>query len=108
VEDIAAYVSGQRSGSSGGPVSGNAAAGKSKADTCGACHGADGQSAAGNVPILAGQLEGYLVKALKDYRTGKRTNPVMNGMAAPLSEQDLVDISAYYASQAKGLVTISD
>lgn len=108
VEDIAAYVSGQRTGSSGGPVSGNVAAGKSKAETCGACHGADGNSAAGNVPVLAGQLEGYLVKALKDYRTGKRSNPIMTGMASPLSEQDMVDIAAYYASQAKGLVTVSD
>ncbi|NJD07288.1 MAG: c-type cytochrome [Methylococcaceae bacterium] len=107
-EDIAAYVSSQRNGSSGGPVSGSASSGKTKAETCAACHGADGNSPAGNVPVLAGQLQGYLVKALKDYKTGKRNNPIMNGMAAPLSEQDIIDVAAHYASQAKGLVTISD
>jgi len=104
-EDIAAY---QRSGSSGGAVAGSPTVGKSKAESCGACHGADGVSPAGNVPILAGQLDGYLVKALKDYRTGKRNNPVMGGMAAALSEQDMTDIAAYYASQAKGVVTVKD
>ena len=83
-------------------------AGKNKAETCGACHGEDGNSADPNNPRLAGQYESYLVKALEDYKTGARKNPIMNGMAEALSADDIKDISAYYASQKKGLTVVSE
>jgi cytochrome c553 len=78
---------------------GDAAAGKDKSQVCQACHGLDGKSIAPTYPNLAGQHESYLVKALADYRAGRRTNPVMAPMAANLSDQDIEDLAAWYASQ---------
>lgn len=78
---------------------GDAAAGRAKAKACEACHGADGKSIAPNYPNLAGQHASYLVKALADYRAGRRSNPIMGPMAAPLSDQDIEDLAAWYASQ---------
>lgn len=80
--------------------------GQSKAKTCEACHGLDGKSVDPSYPNLAGQHESYLVKALADYRAGRRTNAVMSGMAAPLSDQDIEDLAAWYASQ-EGLKDLS-
>lgn len=82
-----------------GPLVGDAEAGKAKTAVCGACHGADGNSAAPNFPKLAGQGERYLLKQLHDIKTGKRTVLEMTGILDPLSDQDLADISAYFASQ---------
>lgn len=110
LEDIAAYVSKKRLSTESNPVSGNADAGKRLAGEkgCAGCHGEeDGKSTAPN-PRLAGQYEAYLVNALKEYRKGARRNGIMNGMAATLSEQEAKDIAAFYASQKRGLVTISD
>ncbi|ORU90904.1 MAG: cytochrome C, partial [Cycloclasticus sp. symbiont of Poecilosclerida sp. M] len=84
---------------------GNIDAGKEKTTTCVACHGADGVSASPMFPSIAGQHADYIVHALKGYKTGKRNNPVMQGMASALSEQDMADIAAYYASQT-GLKTL--
>ncbi len=85
---------------------GDAEAGKEKAATCAACHGPDGNSVIEANPKLAGQHPNYLVKQLKEFKLASQTggeegrnNAVMNGMAAPLSEQDMKDIAAYYASQ---------
>jgi cytochrome c553 len=78
---------------------GDAASGKAKAQVCEACHGPDGKSIAPIYPNLAGQHEDYLVKALADYRAGRRTNPIMAPMAANLSDQDIEDLAAWYASQ---------
>ncbi|MCP5230742.1 MAG: cytochrome c [Chromatiales bacterium] len=79
---------------------GDAAAGKTKSVTCAGCHGADGNSAAGTgFPILAGQYPDYLAQALKDYKSGARKSPMMAGFAAGLSEEDIYDLSAYFASQ---------
>jgi cytochrome c553 len=78
---------------------GDPAAGKDKSQVCQACHGLDGKSIAPNYPNLAGQHESYLVKALADYRAGRRTNPVMAPMAANLSDQDIEDLAAWYSSQ---------
>ena len=85
---------------------GDAQAGKEKSAVCAACHGPDGNSAIPINPKLSGQHENYLVKQLKEFKlaatTGGeegRNNPVMNGMAAPLSEQDMQDLSAYFAEQ---------
>ena len=77
---------------------GDAAAGKAKAATCAACHGAEGVSAVPMYPNLAGQKEAYLVKQLKDFKAGTRKDPVMSAMAMPLSDEDIANISAYYAS----------
>jgi cytochrome c553 len=84
---------------------GNAAAGKAKAaQTCAACHGADGaKPSAPDQPILAGQHYDYLVKALIDYKTGKRNNAIMKGFAASLSKQDIEDLAAWFASQKSSL-----
>lgn len=77
---------------------GDVAAGKAKAATCSACHGANGISAIPMYPNLAGQKEMYLVKQLKDFKSGKRQDPVMAPMAMPLSDKDIEDLAAYYAS----------
>jgi cytochrome c553 len=85
---------------------GNAATGQQKAATCEACHGKDGHSIDPTYPNLAGQHYSYLVKALSDYRSGDRSNPIMAGMAANLSNQDIEDLAAWYASQ-QGLKDLS-
>jgi cytochrome c553 len=85
---------------------GDAAAGKEKAKLCEACHGATGESVDPSYPKLAGQYASYLQQALLDYRAGRKTNPVMVGMAKPLSNQDILDLSAWYASQ-QGLTDLS-
>ena len=108
MDDISAYVSQFKNGTSTGNVTGNVAVGQGKSQTCAACHGEDGNSQVASNPRLAGQREGYLVKALKDYKSGARNNPIMGGMAQGLSEQDIKDIAAFYASQKKGLLTIFD
>lgn len=79
-------------------ATGSAAAGKTKAAACEACHGADGNGIAPNYPALAGQYEDYLAQSLHEYKSGARTNAIMNGMAAPLSDQDIADLAAFFAS----------
>ena len=88
-------------------AAGNAAAGQEKAATCEACHGKDGNSIDPNYPNLAGQHQSYLVKSLTDYRSGARTNVIMGSFAKPLSNQDILDLAAWYASQA-GLEDLSE
>ena len=78
---------------------GDAKAGQAKAAVCGACHGLDGNSSDAQYPKLAGQSEQYIVRQLTDFKSGKRQNPIMLGMATPLSAQDMHDIAAYFASQ---------
>ena len=80
---------------------GDAAAGKSKAAVCGACHGVDGNSASPQFPKLAGQNASYIVQQLSDFKSGKRQNPIMSGQAQNLSDQDMQDIAAYFASQTR-------
>lgn len=79
---------------------GNAAAGKAKAQqVCSACHGADGNKTLdASYPKLAGQYPDYLSKALHDYKSGKRTNAIMGGQAQGLSDQEIADLAAYFAS----------
>jgi cytochrome c553 len=74
-------------------------AGRAKAQACAACHGADGNSATGMFPSLAGQTWRYLYVQLKDFKEGRRNNPVMSPMAAPLSRDDMINIANYYAAQ---------
>lgn len=86
---------------------GDPAKGKEKAATCQACHGEDGNKVIDpSYPILAGQHESYLVQALKDYRSGERSNAVMAGMSANLSDRDIEDLAAWYASR-EGLKDLS-
>ncbi|AGI22092.1 c-type cytochrome [Pseudomonas sp. MT3] len=80
-------------------AAGDAKAGQAKAAVCGACHGADGNSMAPNFPKLAGQGERYLLKQMHDIKDGKRTVLEMTGLLTNLSDEDLADISAYFASQ---------
>ncbi|WP_122314889.1 cytochrome c [Pseudomonas cichorii] len=88
-------------------VTGDATAGQAKTAVCGACHGPDGNSMAPNFPKLAGQGEPYLLKQLHEIKDGKRVVLEMTGLLTPLNDQDLADISAYYASQ-KGSVGAAD
>ncbi|RMD71605.1 MAG: cytochrome c4 [Gammaproteobacteria bacterium] len=80
-------------------AAGDPEAGKGKAAACAGCHGADGNSPSPQFPKLAGQHASYLLKQLKDYKSGARKDPTMSGMAAPLSEKDMEDLAAYFASQ---------
>ena len=74
-------------------------AGKKKAqEVCAACHNMDGISTIAEYPKLAGQYPDYLAKALRDYKSGARKNPIMAGMAAGLSQKDIDDVSAYFSS----------
>ena len=84
---------------------GNAEKGKAKAaQVCAACHGADGaKTVAPDQPILAGQYPDYLVRALGDYKSGKRNNPIMKGFAATLSTLDIENLAAWFASQKSSL-----
>jgi cytochrome c553 len=82
-----------------GPVhaAGDVQAGKAKTAACVGCHGANGQGVAPN-PALAGKKEDQLIQALKDFKSGKRDNAVMKGMVRVLSDQDIDNVAAYYAS----------
>ncbi len=85
-------------------LAGDADAGKRKSQTCVACHGPDGNSTAPDFPKIAGQYYDYLLKTLKDYKSGARKSPVMAPLVANLSQRDLEDLAAYFSSQ-RGLVT---
>ncbi len=74
----------------------DANAGKTKAAQCAACHGPDGIAVLPEAPNLAGQVEGYLVKTLKDYRSGARKHEQMGVMAKGLSDRDIENLAAYY------------
>ena len=74
-------------------------AGRAKAQACAACHGADGNSPAGNFPNLAGQSWRYIYVQLKDFKEGRRKDALMSPMAAPLSRQEMIDIANFYAVQ---------
>ncbi len=76
----------------------NASTGKDKAGMCATCHGPTGLSQLPNAPNLAGQPAIYLVEQLKNYRSGKRSNEVMGVIAKPLTDQEIDDLAAWYAS----------
>ncbi len=88
---------------------GDAKAGRQKAiAVCSGCHGAPGTKTAFpevfHVPRIGNQSEGYLVSALRAYRSGERYNPTMKALAAALTEKEVLDISAYYANPDMGKV----
>ena len=84
---------------------GDAAAGQAKAAVCGACHGADGNSMVGSFPKLAGQNERYLVKQMKDIKSGARPVITMTGQLDAFSDQDMKNVAAYFSSQTIKLGT---
>jgi len=75
------------------------AAGQAKAQVCVACHGPQGNSTNPAYPVLAGQTARYLTLQLRDFKEGRRNDPVMSPMAAPLSRQDMQDLADYFAAQ---------
>src|SRR5690242_8308945 len=84
-------------------AAGDAIAGKDKSAVCAACHGVDGNSTVAIWPKIAGESEGYLIKQLTEYRKGSagtRFEPSMYAMTQNLSDQDIADLAAYFASQA--------
>ena len=92
-------------GLSGPVLAGDPVRGKERSLSCQACHGLDGNSPVPMFPIIAGQHRDYLLHSMRSYRTGERTNPIMVAIVAPLSDQDLEDLAAYYADQ-EGLYRI--
>ena len=82
-------------------------AGKKKVqEVCAACHGIDGATpTTPDYPKLAGQYPDYLAKALRDYKSGLRKNPIMAGMAAGLTDKDIADVSQYFYVQPSNLAT---
>ncbi len=80
---------------------GDAAAGKDKSMLCQGCHGEVGISMEGLIPSLAGQYGNYIAKQLRNYQAGARSHQIMNAMAATISDDDLADIAAYFASRTK-------
>ena len=81
-------------------VAADLAAGQAKAkEICQACHGLDGNSKTPDYPKLGGQYPDYLQKALRDYKSGARKNPIMAGFAGALTDKDIENLAAYYASQ---------
>lgn len=79
-------------------AAGDAAAGKKKAAMCAVCHGLDGIAKLPGAPNLAGQNEIYLVRSLTAYKTGERKNEQMSIVAPSLSDEDIANLAAYYAS----------
>ena len=78
------------------------AAGAAKAkEVCAACHGMNGDSQLPENPRIGGQHADFLAKALRDYKSGARKNPIMAGFAAGLTTQDMENLAAYYAAQPR-------
>lgn len=87
---------------------GTAEKGQAKSATCVACHGVDGNSVNPQWPTIAGQHQEYIVKQLAAFKSGARQDPLMSPMAAPLSDEDMADLAAYFSSQkASGQVADS-
>ncbi len=108
VADIAAYMAAASSPDAAATVV--VTAGKDKAAACGACHGANGVSPTTMVPIapiLAGQQAEYIEQALSQYQKGDRNSPIMAGMAAPLTAEDIKLLAEFFAAQ-EGLKTLHE
>jgi cytochrome c553 len=82
-------------------LAGDAAAGQAKSALCAACHGATGTSANELWPNLAGQKEGYLIKQMKAFRDGVRSDPLMSPMSKALTDAEIENLAAFYASQSQ-------
>ncbi len=87
---------------------GNAERGQEKSVVCQACHGPDGNGVGDpQYPIIAGQYADYLAHAMRSYKTGERSDLIMQGFMATLSEQDIADLAAWYASQQGPLTDLT-
>lgn len=94
MENIAAYFA-----SLGNPQPNNSVS-YDKAAQCTACHGPDGVApVATNAPVIAGQYSDYIARALLDYQSSERKNPIMAGFAAGLTKNDIKELSQYYSQQ---------
>ena len=80
---------------------GDTVSGKGSSDLCQGCHGEDGNSIDPLIPKLSGQFDQYIAKQLRNYQAGIRTHQIMNAMAATISDEELADISSYFASNPK-------
>jgi cytochrome c553 len=78
---------------------GSVEAGRTKSVTCAACHGVDGNSVTPDWPMLAGQHASYIVRQLRAFKSGERTDVTMKPFADLLSDQDMLDVAAYFAAQ---------
>jgi cytochrome c553 len=92
----------------GAAAVGDASRGQAAAGVCAACHGPDGNSLVPENPSLAAQHPEYLYKQLRNFKTGERKNPIMNGIAATLSDEQMHDLAAYFAGQKARLGSTSD
>ena len=79
-------------------AAGDPAAGRKAAAKCQVCHGVDGQSKNPEAPHISGQVERYIVKALKRYQSGEREDPMMSMIVKQLKEEDIANLAAYYSS----------
>jgi len=82
----------------GAALAGDAAAGRQKAQMCTVCHGSNGLATAPETPNIAGKPEGYLVRQLQAYRSGKRQHEVMNVIAKSLSDEEIDNLAAWFTS----------
>jgi cytochrome c553 len=78
---------------------GSAEAGRAKSATCAACHGVDGNSVTPDWPSLAGQHASYIARQIRAFKNGERTDVTMKPFADLLSDQDILDIAAYFSTQ---------
>lgn len=98
---VVAAISGAVFLFSGQGIAADVEAGKKKAaEACASCHGPDGNSPAPNFPKIAGQPRTYIEKALKDYKTGERKDPIMAGIVAPLTQQEIENLAFYFSEQS--------
>lgn len=89
-------------------AAGNAADGKIKSAACAACHMTDGNSMVPAFPKLAGQHEEVIAKQLMDFKSGARQDPTMTAQVAALSDQDVADLAAYFASNTRSIGSAAD
>ncbi|MFQ6004903.1 MAG: c-type cytochrome [Woeseia sp.] len=94
--------------SADGLVAGSFEAGKTKAVRCGACHGPDGNSVNPEWPSIAGQHAPYIVRQLKAFQNGERTNILMSSQAMTLTEQDMKDVAVFFAAQPAAAKAVTD
>ena len=80
---------------------------RQKAEPCSACHGAEGRSTLADIPSLAGQPKQFITTQLVMFREGNRKNPVMNALAAPLSNADISDLGSYFAAQSAAVAGVT-
>jgi cytochrome c553 len=104
ITDVATYLAGK-------PLVASSSAGTPQipqpAQVCTSCHGQDGIGVTPMYPSLAGQQASYIARAIQEYQTGYRKNPIMNGMVASLKPADITAIADYFSSLKPGLHTES-